>query len=220
MEHEDDLRIREKVYAYEQTPVALDKDRLWSGLILPGGARQPKRIAVYYAAASLVLAATAIFYSLEVTHRKALELRLAEIELLLKQAPISEKAGLNPVAQELACPEPEQTAKPLLAKRAVLPKPAAVPEEGAAHESSPALPPVVAVPTEPTRETITLAAEAPVTKAKEDQQAAAKVILGKALPPTSGTKQSRLTFRLFPDEENTNTAPITTTPVVIAGINN
>lgn len=221
MEHEDDLRIREKVRAHEQTPGALDKDRLWSGLALPGSARPAKRIAVYYAAASLILAAAVIFYSLELTHRKALELRLAEIELSLKQEKIPETAVMNPVAQEEACPEAEQRPKPQLARHTNLPKPVVVPENSAPHESAPALAPVVAlhaVP-EPSLETITN--QAPVTQPIEDQHAPAKVILGKSLSPSSVTKQGRLTFRLFLDEDNKSAAPLTATPVVtLAGINN
>ncbi len=220
MEHEDDLRIREKVRAYEQAPGALDRDRLWSRIALTTSARPTKHIAVYYAAASLVLAAAAIFYSLEATHRKSLELRLAEIELLLKQAPISETAAQNPVVQEMACPEPEQTPKPQLARRTSLPKPVVDPENSASHESAPSLPPVVVVAPEPTPETITIATEAPITQRIENHQALAKVILGKSLPPASGAKQSRLTFRLLLDEENKTAAPVTTPVVTLAGINN
>jgi hypothetical protein len=221
MEHEDDLRIREKVRAHEQTPGALDKDRLWSGLALPGSARPAKRIAVYYAAASLILAAAVILYSLELTHRKALELRLAEIELSLKQVPVSETAIMNPVAQEVACPEAEQRPKPQLARRTNLRKPVVVPQNSTPQESADALAPVVAlhVAPEPSLETITN--QAPVTQTIEDQHAPVKVILGKSLSPSSGTKQGRLTFRLFPDEDNKSAVPLTTTPVVtLAGINN
>lgn len=221
MEHEDDLSIREKVRAHEQTPGALDKDRLWSGLALQGSARSAKRPAVYYTAASLILAAAVIFYSLELTHRKELELRLSEIELSLKQVPFSEKANMNPVAQEVTCPEAEQRPKPQLARRTNPRKPVVVPQNSTPQESADTIASVVALhkAPEPTPETI--ATQSPVTQPIEDHHVPAKVILGKSLSSSPGTKQGRLTFRLFLDEDSKSAVPLTATPVVtLAGINN
>ena len=86
MEPDDDLRIREKLKEWEDAPYPLDKDRLWREHMTLPRSRSGLHIAYYYAAASLVLAAALVYYTVSERERSTAELRIKELELTLLNA--------------------------------------------------------------------------------------------------------------------------------------
>lgn len=82
MEHEQ--RIREKILMAEQSLYMWNKEFVWSAIPHTKESRRPK--AVYYAAASVALAAAIVFYSLGTTHRQTLQVQLSSIELAIERA--------------------------------------------------------------------------------------------------------------------------------------
>ncbi len=83
MEHDFEKTIKEKIIATEASPVAWEKELVWSR-IGPGRTGGSGNYIFYYAAASIVLAAALLFYSIEFTKRKQLDLQLQSVELAIE----------------------------------------------------------------------------------------------------------------------------------------
>jgi len=225
MEHDDEMSIRKKVLAYEQVPSAWDKERAWSSVFLPGGQRSFHRIAVYYAAASLMLSAAIVISSLEFTHRRELEVRLAEIEWQIKSSRASTSKSMDPVTQESACPEstlpfPQERPTARRARPMKASEEKAQPVESVTSDATESF---IAVTNDSETKPIASSEATPIVVAESavTDISPPQVILGRSIPPASATKHDRFTLRLFIDDHNKNLSPVPAAPVTtLAGIHN
>ena len=114
MEHEQ--RIREKVLMAEESLSTWNKEFVWSAIPHTNESRRP--MAVYFAAASVALAAAIVFYSIETTNRQALQVQIAKLELSVEQA-VSARIteSTNHVTQVIDCPVDQPADAPKYAKK-------------------------------------------------------------------------------------------------------
>lgn len=227
MEHDDELRIREKIRNLDNTPLPFDKDLTWSSIRLHG-TRPLRRIFFYYAAASLVLAAAIVFYSIELTHRVELRARISELDLTLEHVRSTvNKVEPIQVASTVECPEEKEAAqKPLLAKRDRQTRPAMTVKTAAPDQPHPVEVKVATAP-EQLQETAAASRVAePSSKSTLELElsSVSPVILGRSLAGTTNqavVKKGRLQMRLFRgDDEITSGVPPSAPITTLASINN
>lgn len=227
MEHDDELRIREKIRDLDNVPQAWDKELVWSSVRLQG-TKPARRIYVYYAAASLVLAAAIAFYSVELTERVALRVRISELDLALEEA----RSAVSPKETSQAasitdCPDamPSPIQLPRLATRMKRSEPAMIAKSKESAELNPTMP-----QTEVAKETPQMEAGVATTIEQINPiiepaaPPASLVILGKSFVVAtdhSAQKKGRLKMRLFNGEDDEAIGTSSSTPITtLASINN
>ena len=195
MEHEFE-KIRNKVLEAEQSPVAWEKELVWSKI------RQPERknFAFYYAAASLLIASALFFYGYEITKQKEIELQLKVIELSIeKNKTLQAGIAQHSDKESIVCPEviisqplPQQKIKKTKPQKIVVP----IIIEEQKKES------VLNNTVAETEATVTpLETQAPIVATQ------VQPIIGGNTQGSSTTKDKKLKFRLLLPEENTETVP-------------
>lgn len=207
----DDQDIQAKVRDWEAQPYPVDKDRLWSRYPrVP--LRQERSLWYYYAAASLLIAVSLVYYGISETERgkTMLRIREAELAILTARKTVPETITVSP------CPElppvRERTSALRTATRARTPAQIAAARDTVAKEVK-----LVAVAFPP--DTLTLSVVA--TEATTQRQKP-KVILGTvSASNTTPGHEPRLRIKLFKNEEERTPSEIRTSPtVILAGINN
>jgi len=218
MEADDDLRIREKLREWEATPYAVDTQRLWENHLPFPKARAGRRMALYYAAASLTLAAAIFYYTVSEREQFKAELRIKELEAALMDAK-STSPSREAMPVTIPCPErqadpPNRRNSPRRQAKAML-RPSNV---AVAQTESQATEP------ESTAQSAEQPLEVVVSPAPEISAlpSTPRIILGRARVAETNQKSSgRLRFNLFRNEEAKDERQSTPPPVVIlAGINN
>lgn len=225
MEHDDELRIREKIRNLDNQPQAWDKELVWSSVRFHG-TKPARRIFVYYAAASLVLAAGIVFYSVELTERVALRARISELDLALEQTrSASRPKDTNQVVSIVECPEIKQspTQLPRFATRMNRSGPVVIVKSKVPDESNPVSQAAVAKETPQTEAVVATPVEQINPILEPTAPPTSLVILGKSFTVAdhSAQKKGRLKMRLFQGEDDeaigtSSSIPITT----LASINN
>ncbi len=226
MEHDNELRIREKIRNLDNTSMPFDKELVWSSIRFHG-TRPLRRVVLYYAAASLVLATAIVFYSIELTQRVALQARISELDLALEQARSAVKSKQPiPVATVAECPEAAQALvqQPRLAKRMKRAQPMMIAESETPVEQNTTL--VSATDTEQRQATavVSTPVEPNTTSIAGQPRITSTVILGRSLAATTNqasVKKGRLQMRLFRSEDEIPIGPSPSTPItLLAGTNN
>lgn len=214
----DDNRIREKLHDWEATPYALDKDRLWENYMPFPKAHSGRRIAVYYAAASLALAAAIFYYTVSEKEQFLAELRIQELELALMEAKsTSPQREAMPVT--IPCPErpkdpPIRRNSPRRITKAVLRPSGVAMVQTESQAPDPGL--ITKAEEQPLEEFVTPAPEVSAVPSTP------RIILGRTGgEATNQTSSGRLRFSLFQNDEVREGRQSTPPPVVVlAGINN
>lgn len=226
MEHDDEMNIREKINSLDSTPIAWDKDLVWSSIQFHG-TRPSQRIFVYYAAASLILATAIVFYSVERTTQETLRVRLGEIDLALKQTLVQQPVNTTrTLLAEVPCERPEKvhSESVMVAQQKRHTKPKHTIQMDSKQVPMPA--PIADSPLEktaaPEMQTTLIA---PNTQVPKQTMATHEVpvILGKSIVASSDqqeTRKGRLSLRLFRTEDEKSTTPTATPIVTLGGINN
>lgn len=218
MEPDDNLRIREKLQDWEATPYALDKDRLWENYMPFPKARSGRRIAVYYAAASLALAAAIFYYTISEKEQLMAEMRIQELELALMEAK-STSAQREAMLVTIPCPE-RPTDPPIrrnsprrITKAALRPSSVAMVQT---ESPAPDPAPIAKAEDHPLEELVTPAPEVSAVPSTP------RIILGRTGgEATTQTSSGRLRLSLFRNDEVRDGRQATPPPVVVlAGINN
>lgn len=218
MEADDDLRIREKLREWETTPYAMDKERLWENHLPFPKANAGRRMALYYVAASLTLAAAIFYYAVSERQLPMAELRIKELEAALMDAK-STNAPSEAMTATIPCPErpadpPNRRKSPRRQAKAMLrPSNVAVAQtESQATEPGP----IVQTAEQPPEIVVSPAPEVSAVPSTP------RIILGRAgVAQTTQQSPGRLRFNLFRNEEARDARQSAPPPVVIlAGINN
>lgn len=214
MEH-DDLNIRKKIMDWENSGSSANTDRLWDTLVLYPAKRSANPTVLYLAAAALVLSGALVVYSLGETQRKAIDLRMMEIELALHKAeamPAPQVVRLVP--EEVPCPMTTETQRPFVtrAKRSPIIQQASLLKKDENPE-----PQIVVI-----KEQDPITTTPVETVALTQPSPAPRIILGShTVAEQSPSKSSRLTLRLFKGDPDQTDVPRSATPMVnLAGINN
>ncbi len=226
MEHEDELRIREKIKDLDHAPQAWDKELVWSSIRFHG-TKPARRIVVYYAAASLALAVAIIFYSVELTERVALRARISELDLALEQTRNAVRPKeTNQAALIAECPEANQAPVqlPRVAKHLNRTEPAMIVRGKEPVEPNPSLPQTEVAKETPQTEVIVATPIEQIDPINEPASPPTSlVILGKSLTVAdhSAQKKGRLKMRLFQGEDDEAIGTSSSTPITtLASINN
>ena len=216
MEHNDDLNIRKKILDWEEETYPLDKDNLWNRLPEPLAPSRTKQWFFYYAAATLVLAATILYSSWQEAEYTLLHTRLAEAEQALAEARQAATTAGNTVTS-LPCPEfktPVEKPKRAHKARRVVPEPSLVKLE----EPRPAERQPIVTETENTLAT-TLPGETPLEEIPV-APVQRRVVLAGPMPSEKSQSRGRIRLSLFGNEDLSDAKQNSTnTPVALAGIN-
>lgn len=213
MEHEEQ-NIRHKVRAWENGGRVYNSDQLWASLAYP--LQRPTRPAAFYlAAAALVLSGALVIYSLGETQRRAFELRMMEVELLLKQVEATPRQATIVQPEEVACAVIEEPARHRVLKKTRTP---AIQQASLMKVEKAVVEPVAT--TQPNQ-----VVAVPAEKLPEQQEVkpSPRIVLGSSISaaPQPTSTRSRLSLRLFKGEADQEENSKSATPVVtLASINN
>lgn len=223
MEHDNDKRIREKMTRLDAVPITWDKELVWSSIRFHG-TRPARHIFMYYAAASIIIAAAIVFYAMTQTHRGELLVRIGELDLKLEQLrTMDHGASMEQIVSEVVCPPANQSeARPLIARRPSLR------HSHVAANPVPAVAPVEVLPEttlpEPVEEKAAVAtAELPLQSVEETSPSGPPVILGKSITSASNRtalRRGRFQLRLFRGDDEVSTASPSPPVTSLASINN
>ena len=207
----DDQDIQAKVRDWEAQPYPVDKDRLWSRYPrVPR--RQERSLWYYYAAASLLIAVSLVYYGISETERgkTLLRIREAELALLTARKTVPEPITVSPCPEQPPVRERTSALRPTTRSRT--PARIAAARDTVAKEIG-----LVAVTFPP--DTLTLPVAVPEATAQRQKP---KVILGSvSAANTIQGHEPRLRIKLFKNEEERTPSETRTPPIVIlAGINN
>jgi len=214
MEHDDDKKVREKVRVTESTPVTWNKSGVWDAISFPQARQVDFRPVIWYAAASVILAAGLTFYSLMQIEREKLQLLVGRTELAIEEARLQVSQvshAVVDVTPEQVCPE-EKTVRPTPKRRRALDKPSAVIQVASTPTEKPVVPDIVTV-----NDPVIMPVEATSEQRVPAHQATVKPIIG-SMAPTQTARQHRLQLKIFQQDEEPATK--SSTPVVfLAGTN-
>ncbi len=203
MEHEFEKTIREKVAQAELAPATWDREWVRSRIGFPS---KRKKYALYYAAASILLASALFFFGIEQTRIKQLEVQLRSIELSIEEnkgyQSQLEKESLV-LAQAVACREPENVASSESPQVVRVSKKVSPTETKDDHlTSDPELVEETAMTEVKTIEKETPATEILISTTKVQTKSVQAIIGGDDQKLTAdNNKERKFKFRLFPQGE-------------------